>query len=63
MKGQSIYIYNRVKKILSDKDRRWYLFSNNYHRDTFINRKADESIDTWSTECMFEIRIMFLLIL
>lgn len=54
MKGQSIYIYNRIKKILSDKDRRWYLFSNNYHRDTFFNRKSDESIDTWSTECMFK---------
>ncbi|KAG0169487.1 exosome catalytic subunit dis3 [Apophysomyces sp. BC1034] len=39
----SMPVYNRLNSILADKNKRFYLFANEHHRDTFIERLKDES--------------------
>ncbi|KAJ1827375.1 exosome catalytic subunit dis3, partial [Coemansia sp. RSA 2599] len=43
LRGLSMAVYNRVRAILRDKDRRWFVFSNEHHRETFVDRLASES--------------------
>ncbi|KAI7867430.1 exosome complex exonuclease RRP44-like protein [Spinellus fusiger] len=39
----SLPVYNRLNALTSDKNKRFYLFSNEHHRDTFIEKLKDES--------------------
>ncbi|CAM0142112.1 unnamed protein product [Umbelopsis sp. WA50703] len=39
----SMPIYNRVNAIIADKNKRFYAFSNEHHREAFIERMKDES--------------------
>ncbi|KAF7726252.1 exosome catalytic subunit dis3 [Apophysomyces ossiformis] len=39
----SMPIYNRLNSILADKNKRFYLFANEHHRDTYIEKLKDES--------------------
>ncbi|KAJ1721797.1 exosome catalytic subunit dis3 [Coemansia erecta] len=43
LRGLSMATYNRVRAIVRDSDRRWFVFSNEHHRDTFVDRLAGES--------------------
>ncbi|CDH60378.1 exosome complex exonuclease rrp44 isoform 1 [Lichtheimia corymbifera JMRC:FSU:9682] len=39
----SLAVYNRLNAILADKNRRFYLFANEHHRDTFLEKLKDET--------------------
>lgn len=39
----SMPIYNRVSAIIADKNKRFYAFSNEHHKETYIERMKDES--------------------
>jgi len=39
----SMPIYNRVNSIIADKNKRFYAFSNEHHKETYIERMKDES--------------------
>ncbi|KAI8365401.1 exosome complex exonuclease RRP44 [Radiomyces spectabilis] len=39
----SLPVYNRINALLSDKNKRFYLFANEHHRDTYIEKLKDES--------------------
>lgn len=39
----SMPIYNRVNAIVADKNKRFYAFSNEHHKETYIERMKDES--------------------
>ncbi|KAI9322216.1 exosome complex exonuclease RRP44 [Dichotomocladium elegans] len=39
----SLPVYNRVNAILADKNRRFYLFANEHHRDCYIEKLKDET--------------------
>ncbi|KAJ2702447.1 exosome catalytic subunit dis3 [Coemansia sp. IMI 203386] len=43
LRGLSMAVYNRVRAIIRDKDRRWFVFSNEHHRETFVDRLPNES--------------------
>ncbi|KAJ2531729.1 exosome catalytic subunit dis3, partial [Coemansia sp. RSA 1937] len=43
LRGLSMPTYTRVRAILRDEERAWFVFSNEHHRETFIERNADES--------------------
>ncbi|KAJ2073664.1 exosome catalytic subunit dis3 [Coemansia sp. S155-1] len=43
LRGLSMVVYNRVRAIVRDHERRWFVFSNEHHRETFVDRNADES--------------------
>ncbi|KAJ2790678.1 exosome catalytic subunit dis3, partial [Coemansia guatemalensis] len=43
LRGLSMPVYNRVRAITRDHARRWFVFSNEHHRETFIERTANES--------------------
>ncbi|KAJ1999077.1 exosome catalytic subunit dis3, partial [Coemansia sp. S85] len=43
LRGLSMVVYNRVRAIVRDHERRWFVFSNEHHRDTFVDRATDES--------------------
>ncbi|KAJ1902129.1 exosome catalytic subunit dis3 [Coemansia sp. IMI 209127] len=43
LRGLSIAVYNRVRTIVKDSDRRWFVFSNEHHRETFVDRQSNES--------------------
>ncbi|XP_048589574.1 exosome complex exonuclease RRP44 [Nematostella vectensis] len=36
-------VYKRARSIISDPERKFYVFSNEHHRSTYIERKKDES--------------------
>ncbi|KAL1928856.1 hypothetical protein VTP01DRAFT_2642 [Rhizomucor pusillus] len=39
----SFPIYNRINSILADKNKRFYMFANEHHRETFVEKLKDES--------------------
>ncbi|CAG8501894.1 15486_t:CDS:10 [Rhizophagus irregularis] len=39
----SLSVYNRLKKMINDPNRKFYVFANEHHRDTFIERIKEES--------------------
>ncbi|KAI9020043.1 hypothetical protein CLU79DRAFT_756874 [Phycomyces nitens] len=39
----SLPVYNRVNSILADKNKRFYMFANEHHRDTYVEKLKDES--------------------
>ncbi|KAI8321346.1 RNB-domain-containing protein [Martensiomyces pterosporus] len=43
LRGLSMAVYNRVRAIVREHERRWFVFSNEHHRETFIDRAASES--------------------
>ncbi|KAJ2719723.1 exosome catalytic subunit dis3 [Coemansia sp. Benny D115] len=43
LQGLSLAVYNRVRAIVREKERRWFVFSNEHHRETFVDRQAGES--------------------
>ncbi|KAJ1921532.1 exosome catalytic subunit dis3 [Mycoemilia scoparia] len=45
LKGLSMAVYSRVRSIVSNHGaiRRWFVFSNEHHRETFVDREKDES--------------------
>ncbi|KAJ2741500.1 exosome catalytic subunit dis3, partial [Coemansia sp. BCRC 34301] len=43
LRGLSMVIYNRVRAIIRDHERRWFVFSNEHHRETFVDRASSES--------------------
>ncbi|KAJ2391829.1 exosome catalytic subunit dis3, partial [Coemansia sp. RSA 2603] len=43
LRGLSMATYNRVRAIVHEKERHWFVFSNEHHRDTFVDRIPGES--------------------
>ena len=43
--------FNRLKQILLNESRHWYLFSNEYNRETHLAREDKQSVDDWSLKC------------
>ncbi|ORX72311.1 RNB-domain-containing protein [Linderina pennispora] len=43
LRGLSMAVYNRVRAIVREHERRWFVFSNEHHRETFIDRSAGET--------------------
>ncbi|KAJ1726891.1 exosome catalytic subunit dis3, partial [Coemansia biformis] len=43
LRGLSMAVYSRVRAVVRDSERRWFVFSNEHHRDTFVERAASES--------------------
>ena len=43
VKHRNDHIYTRFRKLLADKSRRFYNFSNEHHRETYVERKPQES--------------------
>ncbi|KAJ1886702.1 exosome catalytic subunit dis3, partial [Kickxella alabastrina] len=43
LRGLSMPVYNRVRAVLRDQERRWFVFSNEHHRETFVDRLPEES--------------------
>ncbi|CAO3652055.1 unnamed protein product [Cunninghamella echinulata] len=43
LKHLSLPIYNRVNSLLADTNKRFYMFANEHHRETFIDRLKDET--------------------
>ncbi|KAJ2754073.1 exosome catalytic subunit dis3, partial [Coemansia nantahalensis] len=43
LRGLSMAVYNRVRAVVRDSERRWFVFSNEHHRETFVERAAGES--------------------
>ena len=36
-------VYKRVRDIIANADRKFYVFSNEHHKETYIEREKDES--------------------
>lgn len=43
VKHLSLPIYQRVRDMIANKEKRFYVFSNEHHRGTFIEKLKDES--------------------
>ncbi|KAI9489424.1 mitotic control protein dis3 [Zychaea mexicana] len=43
VKHLSLPVYNRLNAILSDSNKRFYMFANEHHRDTYLEKLKDES--------------------
>ncbi|KAL7747161.1 exosome catalytic subunit dis3 [Sorochytrium milnesiophthora] len=43
VKHRNINVYNRLRAVIANPDRRFYVFSNEHHRDTYIEKLKDES--------------------
>ncbi|KAJ1650843.1 exosome catalytic subunit dis3 [Dispira simplex] len=43
LRNLSLPTYHRLRTVIQDPDRRFYVFSNEHHRDTFVDRLKDES--------------------
>ncbi|KAJ2361307.1 exosome catalytic subunit dis3, partial [Coemansia sp. RSA 2607] len=43
LRGLSMATYNRVRAIVRETERHWFVFSNEHHRDTFVDRIPGES--------------------
>ncbi|KAJ3012471.1 exosome catalytic subunit dis3 [Thoreauomyces humboldtii] len=43
LKHRSLPVYTRVRSLVSDPARRFYVFSNEHNRETYVERKGDES--------------------
>ncbi|KAI8146735.1 exosome complex exonuclease RRP44-like protein [Fennellomyces sp. T-0311] len=39
----SLPVYNRLNAILADKNKRFYMFANEHHRDTYLEKLKDET--------------------
>jgi exosome complex exonuclease DIS3/RRP44 len=44
-KNQNISLYQRLRKIIDNEKKHFYVFSNEYHKETYVERKEDESIN------------------
>eukprot|EP00736_Rhodelphis_marinus_P013737 Rmarinus@m.21213 len=44
-RNRSVATYNRARKIAADPTRRWFVFSNEHHRLTYIERQPGESVN------------------
>ena len=45
VKHLQLNIYNRLRQLTANKERRFYVFSNEFHKETYIERDANESIN------------------
>lgn len=45
VKHRSSPVYRRLKDIISNPDRKFYVFVNEHHKDTYVERKAGESVN------------------
>ncbi|KAK9765188.1 exosome catalytic subunit dis3 [Basidiobolus ranarum] len=43
LRNLSLPVYNRLRAIINDTNRRFYVFSNEHNRDTYVERIKDES--------------------
>ncbi|KXS21332.1 Dis3 protein [Gonapodya prolifera JEL478] len=43
LRHRSMPVYNRIRALMNDPSRRIYLFSNEHHRETYVEREKDES--------------------
>ena len=43
LRHKSLPVYNRLRQLTSDPDRRFYVFCNEHHRDTFVERELNET--------------------
>ena len=43
LRHRSLPVYTKMKNLMEDKDRHFYQFANEHHRDTYIERLKDES--------------------
>lgn len=45
LKGHNISLYERVRKVISNEEKNFFVFSNEHHKETFIERQEEESIN------------------
>eukprot|EP00698_Gefionella_okellyi_P019562 TRINITY_DN6008_c0_g1_i1.p1 TRINITY_DN6008_c0_g1~~TRINITY_DN6008_c0_g1_i1.p1 ORF type:complete len:935 (-),score=197.27 TRINITY_DN6008_c0_g1_i1:59-2647(-) len=45
LKGKQAQLAERLRKLVADPAKRFYVFSNEYHQDTYIEKEASESIN------------------
>lgn len=43
VKHQNLAIHKRIRDMISDASKKFYVFANEHHKETFVERKADES--------------------
>jgi len=43
VKHRGLAVYNRLRALCQDSARRFYVFANEHHRDTFVNKEENES--------------------
>jgi exosome complex exonuclease DIS3/RRP44 len=43
LRHRSLAIYNRVRALISEPDKKFYVFSNEHHRQTFVRKDRKES--------------------
>jgi exosome complex exonuclease DIS3/RRP44 len=44
-KNQNISLYTRLRNLISDDSKHFFVFTNEHHRDTYIERKQDETMN------------------
>ena len=44
VKAQSKTLYPRIRALVENKRRHFYVFSNEHHRETFVEREKTESL-------------------
>ncbi|OLL25563.1 Exosome complex exonuclease dis3 [Neolecta irregularis DAH-3] len=45
LRNQSLPLYNRLRQLVNDEDKRFYIFHNEFRSDTFVTRQHGESIN------------------
>jgi exosome complex exonuclease DIS3/RRP44 len=45
LRNRSLPLYNRLRSLVSSDEKRFYVFHNEFRQETFINRKAAETIN------------------
>ncbi|KAI8913679.1 hypothetical protein EDD86DRAFT_187525 [Gorgonomyces haynaldii] len=45
VRHKSSSIYQRIRRMVNQEDKHWYVFSNEHHQDTFIEKKEQETIN------------------
>ncbi|CAG8445251.1 12974_t:CDS:10 [Acaulospora morrowiae] len=47
LRNLSLSVYNRLRTLINDKSRRFYVFPNEHHRETYTERKKEEPLNEW----------------
>ncbi|CCG82269.1 Mitotic control protein dis3 [Taphrina deformans PYCC 5710] len=45
LRNKSLPLYNRLRQLVADAEKRFYVFHNEYHSETFVQRHAGETIN------------------
>ena len=45
VRNRSSFVYNRLRKLVTDQEKRFYVFHNDFHISTHVTRRSDETIN------------------